>query len=677
MSFPFSRRMIGIEIFLISFIQLSHGASLRVAKLYDPTRSFQEILCCLETNLGYSKAERVNREVAVVEMKRDLNRFVEQLLSAAYEKTSCDEEYQTTFADEGSRKAQYIVDDLRRRELIAQLETSDLGYLSIGGADGSEVKHVLMTTDISKAVMIEFSDEAVKLVTPTIAELSTHNKSLEVLHGDATRRLDDALAVVERWCQDGEISGLVCSAQGVLHELPSRSPGFDIATFLGKVFRSPLWVTGNFYAREPCAPVEWPDVVRIRVPDLDSQLLVRLGEYVRDRLRMTGTPELLASNWVRFPAPLAVETLHKLIREGSVRRIGYELGEQLTSFDPMVVKRHLQSYIPSMEVEVEYVTTLGFKDALREYRVEYVSHDSDCLPVPKTHSEIIGFFGRTKGRVKTIRIPTTVKPEEEAGEVRAHNPFGGDVSDDHILKWLGQFAPDERSLIARLLNGFLYVNLERLRKLTKDLHSEVINRLGAIESDLWFVPLGNVAKSGGLISYFYRVENQLPANRFVDYLSLQNPELAGRTIVLLDDILASGHQAAEEWGRLGKQVKLPNGCRVLLATLVRSERGSRYVDERTPLEPCSAITLAAAEEPLDPNSRLFPKAEERIRLREIIQKYGERLAPGNPFGYGGSGLLVAFAHSTPDNTLPIFWSDNNGWFPLLRSGGSSRIFPER
>jgi len=307
--------------------------------------------------IALSKSLRHEGVLLFMEMKRDLNRFIDELFSAAYQEVECDEEYQASFTDEGSRKVQYIVDDLRERESNGQLVTGLLGYLCIGGADGSEVKHVLTDTDISKAVMVEFSDEAVKLAAMVLEDFSKKGKTVEVIHGDATRRLDDALLLLERWCQDREISGLVCSAQGVLHELPLRSPGFDIATFLGKIFRSPLWLAGTFYAREPCLPIGWPEIVRIRIADLDSRRLVRFAKFVRDRLGMVGSPERLAANWVRLPSPLAVETLHKLIRKGSVGRIGYELGEQLTSFDPIAVKRHLQSYFPSMEVEVDYVTT--------------------------------------------------------------------------------------------------------------------------------------------------------------------------------------------------------------------------------------------------------------------------------------------------------------------------------
>src|SRR5437879_2229458 len=136
-------------------------------------------------------------------MKRDLQQFVDDLFKSAYEEEACDEEYQATFTKEGLRKAQYIVDDLRNRESAAQLQTCTLGYLCIGGADGSEVKHVMTATEIAKAVMIEFSDAAVNLAATTVAELSRQKKLLTVLHGDATTRLDDGLSILEHWCEAG------------------------------------------------------------------------------------------------------------------------------------------------------------------------------------------------------------------------------------------------------------------------------------------------------------------------------------------------------------------------------------------------------------------------------------------------------------------------------------------
>jgi hypothetical protein len=610
-------------------------------------------------------------------VRHDLQTRIDELFPKAYQEGELDDEYQDTFAEEGYRKAQYIIDDLNYREAKGQLSTIDLGYLCIGGADGSEVKQILTGTDISLAVMIEMSDSAVRRAAVIANELAKQSKTLTILQGDATARLDDGLKTLEDWCAAGNISGLVCSAQGVLHELPWRSPRYDLVTFLGKLFRGKGWKTGLFYSREPCTPTGWSDEVRIRIPTLEAEQLARTAKYVRDRLRMSGKPEVLASNWVQLPAMLAVETLHKLLRGGSISRIEYELGEQLTGFDALAVKRHLQSYIENMRVSVEQITTLGFKEALQEYEVEYVGHDSECLPVPRTHSEIIGFFAVDRPIAPSAEPVPIYEPSAEHSTTNSKpvftNPFGNDVTDERIANWLRQFEPDEQPLIAELLKRFTYISLDQLRPLSTGLHSIVMASLQENVSDTWFVPVGGVAKSGGLISYFYRVANQIPEEQFIDYAGLAAQQnLKNKSVVLLDDLLGTGHQATYEYKRLRELIDIPASCKIILATLVGGETGIRYITERTDLTPCSALQVTRYDDPLDPAFDLFD-GENLSRLRAILRKYGERLAPGNPFGYAGSALLVAFAHSTPDNSLPIFWSNKDSWLPLLQRGGSSRM----
>jgi hypothetical protein len=72
------------------------------------------------------------------------------------------------------------------------------------------------------------------------------------------------------------------------------------------------------------------------------------------------------------------------------------------------------------------------------------------------------------------------------------------------------------------------------------------------------------------------------------------------------------------------------------------------------------------------NSKLFPIVEEREELKQILEKYGAWLSPRAPLGYSGSGLLLAFEHSIPDNSFPIFWAENPNWRPLLSRGSPSR-----
>jgi hypothetical protein len=606
-------------------------------------------------------------------MQHALIQRINGLLANAYGENESDADYQDTFANEGIRKAEYIVDDLKYRESKGLVQLESLGYFCIGGADGSEVEYVLSETAISKAVMIEYSAEGVAAASKRASDLGQHGKEFVVLQGDATSLLDDALAVIEKWQASGAVDGLVCSAQGVLHELPSRSPGFDLPIFLGKVFRNPSWRACAFYSREPSLPEGWPQNVRIRIPGLPASQLVRFARYVCDRLSMQGSPQALGSDWVDLPSPRAIETLHQLIRDGSMRRIGYELEEQLTGFSPIAVKAHLQSLVDGMHVTVEHVTTSGFKAALRDYRVEYVGHHSESLPVPKTHSEIIGFM--CTGPTQAAPAPTfrVERPHATKAEVQFKNPFGRKVSDGEIVEWLSLFEPDERPLVARLLEGFVYLSFERVRSMAVELHAILNAQLRDTMHRAWFVPMGGVARSGAYVAYVFRSVNQIPNERFVPHELLRSRMENGDPVVLLDDLLASGHQAAHEWSALRKSGKIPMNSPVYLATLVSCEAGRTFVEERTTLESVSALQLLRSQEPLSSDSTLFPEMVEREKVRRLLEKYGRVLSPRGPLGYAGSGLLLAFEHSTPDNSLPIFWAATNGWKPLLAKGSPPRM----
>ena len=162
------------------------------------------------------------------------------------------DEYQQIFADEGFRKANYILDDLKAKQKEYKFRFEDLAYLSIGGADGSEAEAVLQHCEIPHAVVLEIDTPACNRARERGSRLSG-NKTLEVFEGDALGRLDHALeAIRNRGAQ-----GLVVSAQAILHELPSRAPSFDdFNDFFGKLLGSVPLVL--LYAREPCQPVGYP-----------------------------------------------------------------------------------------------------------------------------------------------------------------------------------------------------------------------------------------------------------------------------------------------------------------------------------------------------------------------------------------------------------------------------------
>ena len=301
-----------------------------------------------------------------------------------------DYEYQEIFAGEGERKAQYIIADLLSKFRNHSLRLDQFAYLCVGGADGSEPAAILKNTNIRHAIMIEISDAAAESARNRSSRLRGFDKHLYVLQGDATQRLDDALSKLEELKDKGDIQGVIVSAQAVLHELPRRSPNFDMIIFLGRCFS--IFEKNAIYSREPISPERWPDFVELSIPRVLGARLKTFSELVNDKLKISNnTIDLVGSNYVYMENVLALEVLHKLLRCRSVSEFKYELNEQLTCIDTNYIQNLIEKDLGPGSTRVEPFITEGFRE---EWIANCVSvrdpKDGKALSIPNTHARIIG-----------------------------------------------------------------------------------------------------------------------------------------------------------------------------------------------------------------------------------------------------------------------------------------------
>ena len=237
-----------------------------------------------------------------------------------------DYEYQEIFANEGERKAQYIIADLLSKFSNYNLPLDQFAYFCVGGADGSETAAILKNTDINHAIMIEISDTAAESTRNRSAQLRENDKHLYVLQGDANQRLLEDLK------HECNIKGLVLSAQAVLHELPRRSPNFNMPVFLGRCFS--IFAKNAFYCREPISPERWPNFVEVSIPKVIGARFKIFSSLINNKLNISDEIiEVVGSNYVYMENVLALEVLHKLLRCRNVNEFTYELNEQLTTID--------------------------------------------------------------------------------------------------------------------------------------------------------------------------------------------------------------------------------------------------------------------------------------------------------------------------------------------------------
>ena len=332
----------------------------------------------------------------------DIADRVQAFLSGFYvvgEDAEFKDEYQQIFADEGFRKANYILDDIKLKEKEHNFNLKDFAYLSIGGADGSEAEAILANCDISHAVVLEIDTPACNKARERGRALAA-NRILEVIEGDAAGRLDDAVRTIRA----RGAKGLVVSAQAILHEFPTRAPSFeDFNRFFGKLLGSfPLVI---LYAREPCSPYGWPPEVEVQVPGVAGENLKALLELIGKQLEMnTSGIAVQPRDFVLCNHVLLVETLHKLLRCKSLSNFKLEMGEQLTSFNVEEARSILLKHCvdPNL-VESEQITTQGFKKAYGAAKVKARDPISgQMLQLPKTHASIIA-VAKNENLLRTSR----------------------------------------------------------------------------------------------------------------------------------------------------------------------------------------------------------------------------------------------------------------------------------
>jgi len=221
------------------------------------------------------------------------------------------------------------------------------------------------------------------------------------------------------------------------------------------------------------------------------------------------------------------------------------------------------------------------------------------------------------------------------------------------------------------LSNFKYYSSQKVNDLVQILHSKISDYLKVESESIWFIPVGYVAKSGGIVAYFYKKNNNIKQDRIISLKDLENAVSdKSMNIVFLDDFIGSGHQAASLWNVVEPLCKNKYSKPVIFASLVGYEKGINYLNKYSEFKVINSEVLPSSLSPLSEDSVIFENEEDRQKSISILRRYGESLFPDHPFGYAQCALLVGFFYSTPTNTLPIFWAYKSNWKPLLPRGES-------
>ncbi len=266
-----------------------------------------------------------------------------------------------------------------------------------------------------------------------------------------------------------------------------------------------------------------------------------------------------------------------------------------------------------------------------------------------------------------------------------------------INRWLDNFVGDallsdnlnrekakelERKIALFLLCNFTYYNEDEVRYLMKlmlvkyihyyatSLHEKYIDesRIDLLIRDTVFSPLGNQSESSAYMLYLFRQINELSKTDFVD-----KPE--SKRLVYVDDFSITGAQA-ELYIMADFKAHPEHKEKEIYVLLMVATRDAveRIKNISEVVDVFSCVLMDESSKVFSDSSIVFKgyKASIKESALTMCQYYGEKLVPdedreygGTPLGFGGGGYLFGAYYNTPNNTLPIFWSEKNSWEPLF------------
>lgn len=290
--------------------------------------------------------------------------------------------------------------------------------------------------------------------------------------------------------------------------------------------------------------------------------------------------------------------------------------------------------------------------------------------------------------------PIALKPSVEAELIRildlkSRLLWDGHVTKEKIERWLDNFVvngsvtPKDRLIALYLLSNFVMITSAEIEYLCKILFNRYVHlRLGErglgpesppsrvdaaireIRRDTRYYGLGGPSESGESLLMRFRQANSLPISVFPRRVVKSRSGAA----CFIDDSTMTGAQA----GDYVRDRPKDTARRQYLLFLVATDDAIRRA-RRTGLTPVAALHLTGDELRVGSKSPIVtehssPDIYRRFTLDEVKRfcvTHGRRVLPRAPLGYGGLCIAVGFSHNVPNNTLPIFWSDQNGWYPIF------------
>lgn len=389
-----------------------------------------------------------------------LDLIIEEILKETYSNSNnkllSNIEYNENFQKEGERKSKFIVDSLNN---ISNIQLNNFVAVSIGGSDGSDLLNIIKNTKIKSGILVEYDNYAGQLARnhslPTIQSL---NGNLDIITGDANQQLENIIDKLKDY-KDKGIFGVVIIFMGILHELPSRSPHFELTHYLSRL--SSVFENNCIYISEPYFPEFNEDLLDLKISNVKEDRLYEVMCHINAHLfRDTYIVKKMSQGYVKSSPKLILETLHKLLRYDSLSRFQQEMQERLTQFNLFDFASAIRSALPNPVLEITQKTSSGFREAYINSDVSIRKNDGNSYPIPFTHIQISALNLTTSAETNLIIN------DEYRDNISVNSNFQSKIEAENLNRFdepLKKYLPNYLELFSRA-RSISYIANEKANK---------------------------------------------------------------------------------------------------------------------------------------------------------------------------------------------------------------------
>jgi len=242
--------------------------------------------------------------------------------------------------------------------------------------------------------------------------------------------------------------------------------------------------------------------------------------------------------------------------------------------------------------------------------------------------------------------------------------FGCVVTEFDIFRWLRNFDESEWDMALNVLDKVAYYSSDRIDE-SLEIHIKKIMSTHK-GRHTYILPSGNVGKSGHVMAYHAKkvIEMLGMPDNILSLLHIKNLGTTEKNavIVLLDDFSGTGESIEKFYKTWVKPViSGKRNLTVCVLTVAFLEKAKTHIKVK-----CGLNIYGDCYKPaFVRRGSVFGGEKSMLQVRDFCFKKGAILFPDwentdlKPLGYKNSQALICFEHTTPNNTLPILWYEDN------------------